>query len=418
MGPPEVPFFHYKAARDHGEVVEGQIEASNTRAAAQRLRAEGQVPLQIVEAGAAGESALRPAQATPGIRLKLGRSGLNNRDIELFTLQLSTLLRAGLSLGQALETLARLAEKPEMQSLGKDLNQSIRHGEPLSDALRQSSPLFDRFYLNMVKAGESTGALDLALESLAIFKTRAREMREALISALIYPGILLTLALVAVAIMLAFVVPQFTEMFQEAGQDLPLLTQIVAGAGELITGWWWAMLLALTAGVYLLRRSWQHSEGKEKRDRILLKMPLLGTLLLKIETARFTGTLSTLLANGVSLLTAMDIAKEIVSNRIVAQALERTATRVRQGEGLSKPLSETRVFPSLATQLIQVGERSGHLEPMLERVSQIYESEVDTNLKRLLGLVEPVIIIFIALFVSVIILSIVMLILASNDIVF
>lgn len=413
-----MPFFHYKAARDHGEVVEGQIEASNTRAAAQRLRAEGQIPLQIVEASAAGESTLNRPLSVPVISLKLGRSRLNGRDIELFTLQLSTLLRAGLSLGQALETLARLAEKPEMQSLGKDLNQSIRHGEPLSEALRQASPLFDRFYLNMVKAGESTGALDLALESLATFKTRAREMRESLISALIYPGILLTLALVAVAIMLAFVVPQFTEMFQEAGQDLPMLTRIVAGAGELITHWWWAMLLALTVGVYLLRRSWQQTEGREKRDRILLQLPLLGSLLLKIETARFTSTLSTLLANGVSLLTAMDIAKEIVSNRIVAQALERTTTRVRQGEGLSKPLSETRVFPSLATQLIQVGERSGHLEPMLERVSEIYESEVDTNLKRLLGLVEPVIIIFIALFVSIIILSIVMLILASNDIAF
>ena len=406
-----MPVFSYKAARNDGEVIEGRLEAASSRAVAQHLQTEGQVPIHIAE--------YTPSETKAAVQLRLGlnRGGLNARDIELFTLQLATLLRAGLPLGQALETLARLAEKPAIKELSEDLNQSIRRGEPLSESLRKH-PQFDRFYLNMVRAGESTGALDLALDSLAIFKTRAREMRESLISALIYPAILLTLALVAVSVMLAFVVPQFTEMFQEAGQDLPLLTRIVAGAGELITHWWWLMLASIVGGIYLLRRSWEKPEGRERRDRRLLGLPLAGSLLLKIETARFTRTLSTLLANGVTLLTAMDIAKEIVNNRIVATALERTSTRVRQGEGLGKPLIDSGVFPSLATQLIQVGERTGNLEPMLERVAEIYESEVDTSLKRLLSLIEPAIIILIALFVSVIILSIVMLILASNDLVF
>ena len=218
--------------------------------------------------------------------------------------------------------------------------------------------------------------------------------------------------------MLGFVVPQFTEMFNDAGREMPLLTRIVAASGSFITHWWWLIAIAIIGGVYLLRRRWEQVEGRESRDRRLLRLPLAGSLILKLETARFTRTLSTLLGNGVALLTAMDIAKEIVGNRIISQALERIAVRVRQGEGLSKPMAESKIFPMLATQLIRVGEQSGDLEPMLDRVAGIYEKEVDTGLKRLLGLVEPMIIVFIALFVTLIILSVVLMILASQDIAF
>jgi len=407
-----MPVFSYKAARSDGEVIEGRVDATDSRAVAQRLQAEGQTPIQITEYQ--GDRVERPAR----LSFSWQRSSLNQRDIELFTLQLSNLLRAGLSLGSALETLSRLAEKPAMQEMVQNLNQAIRRGESLSAALTQTNPLFDRFYLNMVRAGESAGALDLALQSLSEFKTKSREMRESLISSLIYPGILLTLALVAVAVMLAFVVPQFTEMFNEAGQDLPVLTRIVAGTGELITGWWWLMLALAAGGFYMLRRYWETPAGRQAMDNQLLRLPIAGNLQLKVETARFTRTLSTLLKSGVSLLVAIDIAKETVGNRVVSQMLERTASRVRQGEGLGKPLAESRIFPTLATQLIQVGERSGNLEPMLDQVAEIYEREVETGLQRLLGLVEPAIIVFIGVFVSIIILSIVMLILASNDLVF
>jgi len=407
-----MPLFAYKAARPDGEVIEGQLEAADTRAAAQHLKAEGQIPIRISEFQRSEARAAR----TP--LLQLQRGGLNARDIEMFTLQLSTLLHAGLPLGQALETLHKLVDKPALKEVVSEVNQSIRRGDTLSQALREAHPLFDRFYLNMVRAGESSGALDLALESLARFKSNSREMRESLISALIYPAILLVLALVAVAVMLGFVVPQFTEMFDQAGRDMPLLTRIVAGSGEIITRWWWLMLLGIVGGIYLLRRSWAQAEGRERRDLRLLRLPLAGQLILKLETARFTRTLATLLRNGVALLTAMDIAKEIVGNRIVAQALGRVAGRVRQGEGLSGPLTDTRVFPSLATQLIKVGEQTGELEGMLGQVATIYEKEVDSGLKRLLGLVEPLIIIFIALFVTLIILSVVLMILASQDIAF
>ena len=406
-----MPLFSYKAASNDGDVTEGQLEAADTTAVARHLKSHGQIPISIREFG-----------GSEGVRLGTGwqlrRSGLNQHDIEMFTLQLSTLLHAGLSLGQALDTLLQLTEKPALRDVVSEVNQAIRRGDSLSQALQQAHPLFDRFYLNMVRAGESSGALDLALQSLATFKSNSREMRESLTSALIYPAILLTLALVAVALMLGFVVPQFTEMFNDAGREMPLLTRIVAASGSFITHWWWLIAIAIIGGVYLLRRRWEQVEGRESRDRRLLRLPLAGSLILKLETARFTRTLSTLLGNGVALLTAMDIAKEIVGNRIISQALERIAVRVRQGEGLSKPMAESKIFPMLATQLIRVGEQSGDLEPMLDRVAGIYEKEVDTGLKRLLGLVEPMIIVFIALFVTLIILSVVLMILASQDIAF
>jgi len=407
-----MPVYAYKAARADGEVIEGQIEAEDTRNAALHLQAQGQTPIRIEEFHSRTATE-KTAKSTPF----RGRS-LNAVDIELFTLELSTLLRAGLPLGKALDTLERLAEKPAVKELTTELNQAIRRGDDLSSALSKSHPLFDRFYLNMVRAGEATGALDLALQSLATFKSHSRQMRESLISALIYPSILLVLAMAAVAIMLAYVVPQFTEMFDQAGQDMPILTRIVAGAGEALTNWWWLILAITFAGSMMLRQRWQQPEGRERLDHRLLKLPLAGPLLLKLETARFTRTLATLLQNGVTLLTAMGIAKEVVNNRIVAQALERTAVRVRQGEGLGTPLTDAQLFPSLATQLIKVGEETGDLENMLDQVATIYEEQVNTGLKRLLALVEPLIIVTIAIFISVIILSIVMLILASNDLVF
>lgn len=406
-----MPLFAYKAARGDGEVIEGRIEAVDSRAVAQHLKADGQIPISISEH--------RARSASPGLPLlRPTSSRLDARDIEMFTLQLSTLLHAGLALAQALDTLQQLVEKPALKDVIGEVNQAIRRGDTLANALQQAHPMFDRFYLNMVRAGESSGALDLALDSLARFKSNGREMRESLISALIYPAILLTLSLLAMAVMLGFVVPQFTEMFDQAGQQMPLLTRIVAGAGTLVTDWWW-LILALSALLVLaIRQRWQQPEGRERRDARLLRLPLAGPLLLKLETARFTRTLATLLGNGVPLLTGMDIAREIVGNRILAQALERIAGRVRQGQGLATPMADSKAFPALATQLIRVGEQTGELESMLGRVADIYEKEVDTGLKRLLGLVEPLIIVFIAAFITLIILSVVLMILASQDMAF
>lgn len=407
-----MPLYQYKAARSDGEIVEGQLESIDRQAVARQLQSKGNMPISITEAGvqkAPGEGATR------GIRLSRRNS---SQTVDFFTLELTTLLRAGLPLSQALETMGDLADDPDIKKLISEINAAVRSGRSLSDALQASNAGFDDFYCNMVRAGESSGALDMALERLVTFRTNRRQMVQSITSALIYPSILLVLAVVAVGVMLAFVVPQFTQMFADAGRELPLLTRIVAGAGELVTNWWWLMLLGGAALVWWLRQDWKSPAGRARWDTWMLNSRILGPLVQKIATARFARTLSTLLENGVHLVPALEISRQIAGNVVMSKALSLVSQRVREGMGLAAPLVETRVFPAMATQLIRVGEKSGRLELMLAQVADIYEREVETTMKRLLTFAEPVIIITIALVITVIILSVVLMILESNDLAF
>jgi general secretion pathway protein F len=409
-----MPWFDYTAARADGEVVQGRLEAADRRALARRLQADGQTPLRIHGEGESGAG----GQATTATRISLGVRRLRGRDIDYLTLELATLLRAGLPLDKSLDTMARLAGRPALQALIADMSREIRAGAALSQAMERQGPVFDRFFLNMVRAGEATGALDMALERLAEFRARSRELRESIFSALLYPAILVVMAVVAVAVMLAFVVPRFTEMFVDAGRELPLLTQVVVASGHFVEQWWWAIGLA-GAGIFVwLRRSWRDPVRREAWDARLLRLPLAGPLATKIEAGRFTRTLGTLLGNGVSLLTAMDIAKEVVGNRVIARGLSEVAVKVRQGEGLSRPLMEADVLPPLTNQLLRVGEETGRLEHMLQQLADIYEREVRDGIARLLTLAEPVIILVIAGFITVIILSVVLAVIETNNLAF
>jgi general secretion pathway protein F len=406
-----MPWFEYRAARGDGAVVEGRSEAPDRRTLVRQLEAQGQVPLQIVE-----RRAETPAAAARPWRFGSGR--LNGKDVDYLTLELATLLRAALPLDRALDTMTRLAGKPARRELTENLAREIRSGASLSQAMERQDGVFDRFYLNMVRAGEASGALDLALERLAEFKQRTRELREAIVSSLFYPAILIVLAIVAVAIMLAFVVPRFAEMFTEAGRELPWLTRGVVAVGSAVEHWWWLMLLAVVAFVFWARRQLSDPESRERWDAQLLRLPLVGGLIRKIEAGRFTRTLGTLLRNGVSLPAAIDIAKEIIGNRVIGRALAQVALRVRQGEPLSRALTEAAVLPPLTTQLLKVGEETGHLERMLEQLADIHEREVRTDIQRTLTLGEPVIILVIAALITVIILSIVLAVIETNNLAF
>ena len=361
-----MPTYRYKAARGDGQMVEGKMEAHDRDGVVRSLQAQGNVPIQI-------ESAVPAASGASRARAGWRPSQSASTTVDFFTLELSTLLRAGLPLTQALDTLSELVEDPALAEMIQSINKAVRGGQSFSDALEQSNAGFDRFYCNMVRAGESSGALDLALERLAGFRANRRELRQSLISALIYPAILLIMAIVAVAVLLAFVVPQFTQMFADAGRDLPLLTRIVSGAGELVTHWWWLILLSLGALVWWLRNDWESPDGRARWDARLLQTPMVGSLISKLATARFARTLSSLLENGVHLVPALDIARQIVGNVVIAQALSLTAQRVREGMGLAAPLAESQAFPALATQLIKVGESSGRLEMMLSKFADKYE---------------------------------------------
>jgi general secretion pathway protein F len=405
-----MPLFEYKVAAPDGSISSGRAESDDADALARRLQADGQTPIQIRPSRAAGSSG-----AGPGLLARLQPQRLTRKDVDFITLELATLLRAGLPLARALDTLKRLSDRPPVTELIDELAADIRSGSALSTALDKRPAVFDRFYRNMVRAGETAGALDLTLERLADFRSRSRAMRETLISALIYPAILVVLAIGALVIMLTVVVPRFTAMFAEAGRELPWLTQLVVSAGDFMQHWWWLLLALLLAAGYGLRQQWQQPAGRLRIEAGLLAAPVLGGLLRRIEAARFTRTLATLLRNGVTLLTAMDIAKEVVTNSVIAQGIAGVARRIRQGEGLAIPLAEAAVLPPLTTQLLKVGEETGRLEPMLEELADIHEQEVETGLKRLLALAEPVIILLIAGFITVIILAIVMAVIETNN---
>ena len=401
--------YHYKAAGEDGHISEGLVEAADRERAAHQLQGLGKIPLAI-------KAVRGPGTDSHGGRRKAGH--IRSSTVDYFTLELATLLGAGLPLGQALATLADTGEDPAMVERVNAINQAVHGGKSLSEALEESGPEFDRFYINMVRAGESGGALDLALQRLAEFRQRRRETRQEQMSALLYPAILLCLALVAVAVLLAFVVPQFTQMFADAGRELPLLTRIVAGTGAFFTQWWWALLAALALVALWLRQDWKSLSGRLRWDRLIVQLPFIGMVVWKQQAARFARTLATLLENGVPLVTGLGIAKEIVSNTHVAQALSHTAQRVREGAGLSRALAESQALPLLAVKLVDIGESSGKLEYMLIQVADIYDKDVKVALKRLFTLAEPVIIITIALLITVIILSVILVILESNELAF
>ncbi len=404
-----MPRFDYKVAAPDGSISHGKADSPDADALARRLQADGQTPLSI-----------RPSRAGqgPGFIARLQSAGLTRQDTDFITLELATLLRAGLPLARALDTLKRLADREPVIDLIDGLATDIRGGAALSDALDKRPEVFDRFYRNMVRAGEAAGALDLTLDRLADFRRRARALRETVVSALIYPTILLVLAFVALTVMLTVVVPRFTTLFNDAGRELPWLTQVVVGAGDFMQHWWWLLLALAIGSGYALRKRWQDDTGRQAIEQRLLALPLLGRLLRNIEAARFTRTLGTLLKNGVTLLTAMDIAKEVIGNRVIAQGVAGVTRRIRQGQGLAGPLADAGVLPTITTQLLRVGEETGRLETMLDELADIHEQAVQTTLKRTLALAEPVIILLIAVFITVIILAIVMAVLESNNLAF
>jgi len=352
------------------------------------------------------------------LNLNIGSSRISRKDIDLFTLELSTLLKADLSLDRALDIIMKIPGNPAVKKMISAINQDIRQGESLSTALENQDGHFDRIYLNMVKTGETTGALDLALDRLAEFRARSREMREQLLSALMYPVILLSLATVAVSVMLAFVVPRFAEMFADANHELPVLTQFVIATGNFIGSWWPLIILTLSGIGYWFTQQMKDPIQREWWDQKFIEFPLIGNLIITIETARFTRTLATLLNSGVSALVAMDIAKEVVSNRIIARDLIRIANRVRQGESLGRPLSESKILPPLVHQLLTVGEETGRLGEMLEQLTEIFERDSQAAIQRMITLTEPLMIIGIGGVISVIILSIVQAIIETNNLAF
>ena len=390
--------FRYKALSATGETLDGQMEAGNADEVIVRLQDQGYLPVEARRADEAVESFNLFALAK--------KRQLRADQILQFTQQLSTLLTAGQPLDRALGILLELPEAAEARKVIERIRETVRGGAPLSVALEQQHGLFSRLYVNLVRAGESGGGLDDALRRLADYLERSRELRSRVINALIYPVILVTLVVVSLVFLLVAVVPQFEALFASLNAELAWYTKAVLWVSSALRSGWPLLLAALLLGAWWLNGRIADPAWRLRMDERLLKSRYAGSLIARLDTARLARTLGTLVGNGVPLLTALNLSGNVLSNRVLANALEAASGEVKSGSGLGYALGRQKVFPRLAVQMIQVGEESGELDTLLIKVADTFDVETRNALDRMLALLVPALTIVMALIVATIILSV------------
>jgi len=410
-----MPRYSYRAVTAAGDVSSGELEAANESEIVDRLRDQGLLPMQIAESLGGAASASQPAR--PPRQSLFAPKRVTRDNVLALTRDLATLLRAGLTLDRALELLISLATSQPVAAMLQGVRDEVRGGKSLSQALDARRDVFSRFYVNIVRAGEAGGALGTVLARLAETMERNKELRDSVRSALIYPTILIFVAVASIMILLIYVVPQFQTTFAQAGKALPIPTQVVITIGTFLRNWWWAVIPGVALAIAWFRRRGQIPSVRRARDTRLLRLPLVGDLIAKVEIARFARTLSTLLANGVTLLTGLGIVKETMSNVVLATGFDGVIVKLREGKGFGRPMAETGLYPRLATQMILVGEESGRLEEMLTRVADVYDREVATSIKRFLAVLEPVLILSLAVLVGGIVFSILLGVMGMSELV-
>lgn len=422
-----MPEFAYRAARADGSMTEGQIGAVSLEVALRQLQGQGLTPVSI--GSAAGEPGA-PAAISPHGRVGEGevatpaaarssrwrtRRELDQDDVRLLTNDLAVMLRAGLPLDRALRIQAGAAGKPAVVELVQGLLGAVKGGSSLSQGLQARRELFGDFYLSMVRSGEASGQLGDVLGRLAAHLERMRALRESVVAALIYPAILVVVALLSVVLMLGFVVPQFETLFNDMGEALPLPTRIIVGLGHGVADWGWLGALLLAAALAGLRAWWRTPAGRGWRDRQLLALPLVGELLRKLDITRFARSMGTLLGNGVAIVAALRIATDTLANTVLRQAVAGVETSIRQGGRMARALEETGLFSALAVNLVRLGEETGRLDEALLELARIHDDEVQSGIRRLLALLEPTLILGLGGVIAAIIVSILMGILSINE---
>lgn len=393
-----MPLYRYKALNSRGEMLDGQMEAANDGEVVLRLQEQGHLPVEArLASEGGGESAWRA--------LFKPKPFAGQRLVQ-FTQQLATLLGAGQPLDRALTILLELPEDEIARRTITDIRDAVRGGAALSTALERQHGTFSKLYINMVRAGEAGGSLHETLARLADYLERSRAMRGRVINALIYPVILLAMVGLSLLFLLGFVVPQFAAMYDSLDAELPLFSKIVVNLGLFVRDWWILLVVLPALALWWFDRKRRDPAFRARLDAWLLRQKFAGPLVAKIETARLARTLGTLLRNGVPLLTALGIGRNVLGNRVLADAVEAAGDEVKNGIGLSTALGRSKVFPRLALQMIQVGEESGALDSMLLKTADTFDTETGLALDRMLAALVPVVTLLLAMIVGVVILAV------------
>jgi general secretion pathway protein F len=400
--------YAYKAATVEGKVVEGRMEAPDQGIVSLRLQEMSLIPIRV---GAAAKSGVLSKE----IPWPWKRRRVRRRDLLVFTHELHTLVRSGIPLDRSLAVLAKLAESPTLGEVIQDVLRKVKEGKSFSEALGDHPGAFPKVYVNMVHAGEVGGVLEDILGRLTTFLETSENLRSYVVSALIYPALLSVVAVGSITVMTMFVVPKFSAVFVDMGVPLPLPMVILQGLSNLLNGYWWLLLGSMLLVGFYLNRFHKNPEGRLKWDRWLLRIPMWGPVVRKIEVARFARTLGTLLHSGVPLLQGMNIVREILSNQGIASTIEPIRNGIKKGEGIAQPMKQSGVFPPLAMHLIEVGEESGKLDTMLIQVAEVYDVEVKNAIKNLIAFFEPALILAMGLIIGTIVVSMMLAIFSIND---
>ncbi len=400
--------FAYTAVATDGQRIEGEMDAADEATVVDNLQGSGYLPVATKE--------LTPSALQTDLNI-LSTDRVSGTDVHNLTRELATMLGAGLPLAQALSTLTSLTEKAALRDLLERVRSGVESGASLSDALEKSGGPFSDFYTSLVRSGEATGALELVLQRLADYQQRSKQLRDAIFSALLYPAILLIVAGSSLVVLLVYVVPQFQALFEDLGKSLPWSTEIVVWMANVLQRYWWT--LPIVAGLSYVGARALLADPKIRRQwhALVLGLPIFGELVIRIEVTRMCRTLGTLTSNGIDLLDGVVLVRDTATNVVVADALNAVAKDLEHGLGLSQPMAATGCFPQLAIQMIKVGEETGALSAMLLKLADIYDEQAQTSIKRMLAILEPILILGLGLLIAFIIVSILLAILSLNELV-
>ncbi len=381
-----MPVYIYSARTVTGDIQTGNVELPNREAVIGHLRRQRLIPVTVRE---------KPKE----INLTFGRR-VTMKEIVHFTRQFATMVNSGLPLVQCLDILAQQSENKFLARAIREVQADVESGATLADALKNHPKVFNELYVNMVAAGEAGGILDTVLLRLSVFLEKNEALVRKVKGAMIYPGVILSVAVIAITVLLVFVIPTFENMFASVDLTLPAPTRFVIFLSDMIQSYWWLVLISLVTGAWALRTYYKTSAGRLQIDRVLLRVPILGDLLRKTAVARFTRTLGTLLSAGVSILDGLEITAKTAGNRVIHDAVMRSRSSIAGGATIAEPLKESGVFPPMVTQMINVGEQTGTIDEMLDKIADFYDDEVDSAVEALLAAMEPLLIVFLGVVVG------------------